>query len=174
MHDAEIAADDGSIDQSAVTPLAVDPLADLLFNMVAIIVIAVIVILPTAVMMPPSHRIASTEFTIDGRKAQPLVATADGIRFGASPADIVSIARILDDESLAARLDGIRERGDPLLLLIAPDGMEAAFLIETVASRHGPAQLYQVRLDGGCAYAKSALGSEICPERSAGGGNPAP
>ncbi len=166
MNNINIETDDGSIDRSAVTPLAVDPLADLLFNLVAIIVIAVIVILPTVDITRKVRTPTSVEFKIDGRTAKTLVATSEGIRSGAGASEFVALNHILDDEQFAMRLDRMRNRNDVLLVLIEPDGLEAAFLFESVASVHGPAQFRQVRLDFACTYARSAHGAEICPEQS--------
>jgi hypothetical protein len=157
---------DAAVNETA--PLAVDPLADLLFNMVAIIVIAVIVILPTVDATPGVR--APSGFKLDGRSAQTLVATAAGVRLGAGASQLVALRQVLSDEDLARRLERIRDQGDPLLVLIEPDGMEAAFLLETVVSDHGPVQFHQVRLDRACAFANSEQGRAICPSL----GSPAP
>ena len=151
--------------------LAIDPLADLLFGVVAIVVLAVIIILPTvgtrgvANGAPPSsvgEALVKSKFSLDGRAVEPFMAAARGLRYGPQPSEIVPLEAILQDSALAARLREIRERGNPLVLMIDPDGSEAAFQFEAVASRDGPARIRQIRLDATCTHAKSAALARFC------------
>jgi hypothetical protein len=155
--------------------LAIDPLADLLFGVVAIVVLAVIVILPTvnfnSAPKPGTSRfngesMSSTSFRLDNRPVEPLIATARGLRTGPSPSDFIPLERILDDKGLAAKLMSMRDRREPLVLLIDPDGDEAAFQFEAVASLNGPPRIRQIRLDTGCAYAKSQALIQYCLAQS--------
>jgi hypothetical protein len=157
--------------------LGIDPLADLLFGVVAIVVLAVIIILPTvgmrgmasaALQGPVGEALIKSKFSLDGRAVEPLVATAAGLRYGPQPSEIVPLEAILQDAPLAARLRAMRERGDTLVLMIDPDGSEAAFQFEAVASRDGPPRIRQVRLDATCTHAKSAALARFCLAQSNG------
>lgn len=157
--------------------LAIDPLADLLFGVVAIVVLAVIIILPTvgtrgaanaALQSSVGEALIKSRFSLDGRAVQPFMATAAGLRYGPQPSQIVPLEAILQDAAVAARLREIRERGDPLVLMIDPGGSEAAFQFEAVASRDGPPRIRQIRLDATCTHAKSATLARFCLAQSNG------
>jgi len=173
----------GGASSSTEPTLAIDPLADLLLSLVAIVVLAVIVILPAvqrdgarshAPRQPaasaPSHQV----FRLAGRTIEPLVATSQGLRTGPAPEDIVAVDRILDDGALAARLQRMRDEGATLLLVIDPDGAEAAFQFEAVASLHGPPRIRQVRRDPACTHLRSATLARDCAARSDRAGDAMP
>jgi hypothetical protein len=144
--------------------LHIDPLSDLLLSVAAIIVLAVIVVLPAARFSVstagklPDH----PQMTFQGQAIQPLFATPHGLRMGSGTADTIPADRILDDQRLAARLQHMREAGEALLLVIEPEGFEAAFLFEAVTSIHGPKRSWQIRLDTACGNQNSMPLELLC------------
>jgi len=151
--------------------LAIDPLADLLFGVAAILVLAVVVILPTVrpdgTLRDRTTRrlVENVALRLDGQRLEPLVASAEGLRLPAradGKAVVVPLDRILDDPELSQRLERMRASGAPLVLLIEADGGEAAFQFEAVAALHGPPRMRQIRLDADCRFAKSPAAARLC------------
>ncbi len=131
---------------------------------------AILLLLPAARMAQQPERqtaaVADTVLaagaTVRGESAAVFLAQQDGVAFGPAGRDRVGLDAMLDDANLRAALESIRAAGTPLLLLIAPDGQEAAFLFEGLAAAHGPRSIAQVRLDRGCAGVRGPL-AELCP-----------
>jgi hypothetical protein len=143
---------------------SIDPLADLLFGLVAIIIPIFALLLPTIRMAANSIPTPNTEAVsalvrtnlhVDGAPARPFTAGARGISVPGESPRLVALADILDDRPLAMALARLRQQGQPLILLIEPDGHESAFLFETVVAAHGPAKLVQVRIEQGCAFVRN-------------------
>jgi hypothetical protein len=144
--------------------LVADPLADLLLSAVAIIVLAMIAILPT---LPrhftsqdnPASSIAgfpeNSAFRLEGREVEPLVATERGLVIGSRPPRLIPVGRVFFDESLIVTLERMRRMDEIIVLFIEPDGFETAFQFEVIANLHGPKRMRQVRLDSECSHAKS-------------------
>jgi hypothetical protein len=155
--------------------LAIDPLADLLFSLVAIVVLAIIIMLPvmgrSGAPAPPSmaESLAGSAMTLGGRAVEPFVARAAGLQIGHNP-DLIPLDAIPQDEALAAKLRDMRARGEPVVLMIDPDGTEAAFLFEPVASLNGPPSMRTVRLDRTCTHARSERLAVACRMQAAAGG----
>lgn len=137
---------DSGNEDDAPGAVSFDPFADLLLGLIAILVPVISLLLASgagaphaadaAAMPAPTHVTAS---------AAGLRVAADAARPQGMPLE-VPLARILEDEELARRLRGVRDGGAPLLLDIAADGLEAAFLFEAVVARHGPPVIRQRRL----------------------------
>lgn len=149
--------------------LFTDPLSDLLLSVAAIIVLAVIVVLPavrtasdTPDNNPASRPPGDTVLTLRGQAIEPFFATQHGLRMNAPPGNIVPVDQILDDRQLAEKLRYMRDAGEPLLLIIEPDGFEAAFLFEATASLNGPKRSWQIRLDTACTDEKSKPFKPFC------------
>lgn len=146
-----------------------DPQADLFFTLVAVMLPAILLLLPAARMaQQPERQMAAVAdaalaagTTVRGERATVFLAQQDGVAFGPTGRDRVRLDAMLDDANLRAALESIRAAGTPLLLLIAPDGQEAAFLFEGLAAAHGPRSIAQVRLDRGCAGLRGPL-AELC------------
>ncbi|PDT90813.1 hypothetical protein CO669_07505 [Bradyrhizobium sp. Y36] len=130
--------------------LASDPLADLLLSVAAVIVLAVLAILPSLPQRDAAATEAEAGFQLDGRRVTPWLATGAGLAIDGSRTDPVPLDRMFSDQSLAAALQVMQRSDGPLVLFIAPDGNEAAFQFEAIASRHGIRQIHQVRLEPGC------------------------
>jgi hypothetical protein len=160
--------------ESEFTPVA-DPLADLLLSAVAIIVLAMIAILPT---LPrhftspdnPNHNPANSvpgfpensSFRLEGREVEPLVATERGLVIGGRPPRVIPVGRVFFDESLVATLERMRRLDETAVLLIEPNGLETAFQFEVVANRYGPKRMRQIRLDSECSHLNSEHRAPQC------------
>jgi hypothetical protein len=158
-------------EQDAERGEAFDPLADLLFGLVAIMIPIFAILLPTmrtaadAVPAPnieAASALVRADLRIDGRPAQPFVAGAQGLKITGEAARLVDVERILDDRPLALALQRLRDQQHPVLLLIEPDGHESAFLFETVAAVHGPARIHQVRIDQACTFVRDPFLAGQC------------
>ena len=134
-----------------------DPLADLLLSVAAIIVLAVIAILPTI----PGHsrlrdvqagsiRSLPSSFRLQGVAVHPFVAIGQGLVVETASARVIPVDRILFDEGLVATLERMREAGETIVLLIDPTGYETAFQFEVMANRYGPTKMRQIRLESEC------------------------
>jgi hypothetical protein len=160
--------------ESEFTPVA-DPLADLLLSAVAIIVLAMIAILPT---LPrhftsqdspkdnPANSVPgfpqNSSFRLEGREVEPLVATERGLIIGGRPGRVIPVGRVFFDEGLVATLERMRRLDETVVLLIEPDGFETAFQFEVIANRHGPRRMRQIRLDSECGYGRSEPLASYC------------
>ena len=151
-----------------------DPLADLLLSVVAIVVIVMMAILPTLPRHPVRRAASPGElagsmrglpdngrFRLHGHAVAPWVATAPGLVVGGA-SELIPVDRILQSDSLVARLEQMRRRDETMVLLIEPDGFDTAFQLEVVASAHGPQRMHQVRLDAACSHARSAAVARAC------------
>jgi hypothetical protein len=146
-----------------------DPQADLFFTLVAVVLPAILLLLPAARMAQQPERqsaaLADAVLTagakLHGADAAVFLARRDGVAFGPAGHHRVGLDAMLDDAGLKAALGSVRAAGKPLLLLIEPDGQEAAFLFDGLAAMHGPRSIAQVRLDRGCASVRGPL-SEMC------------
>ncbi len=151
--------------------LVSDPLADLLLSVAAIIIIALIAILPHI----PRHPVAgngsasalqglptNSKFRLEGRVVAPLVAAQGGLVMGRAPSVTIPVDRILVDESLITRLKRMRDTDEALVLFIEPNGLEAAFQFEVAANRYGPKRIVQVRLASDCSHVKSERLARYC------------
>jgi hypothetical protein len=159
-----------------------DPFADTLFGVVTIVIFAIALLLPTMDSQRRAarrhdhelaHLLVDRQLLVEGGRPLIILATADGAELaGAAPPHQVPLAAILDDAPLARALTAARDSNARVLLAIAPDAEEAAFLLEGVIFRHGPAQLLQLRLDRHCGFLRGALQKRLCPtsraERPAG------
>lgn len=143
-----------------------DPLADLLLSVAAIIVLVVIAVLPTI----PRHPVSRTDragfaqdwrFRLENREVHPFFATRDGLLVEGS-SSLIPVERIFLDDGLVATLERMRRSDEVVALLVEPDGHEAAFQFEVIASRHGPRSLRQVRLDSDCNFVTSGRVGRYC------------
>lgn len=146
-----------------------DPLADLMFTMIAIVLLALIILLPLASFSSPtqSHsksarRLENARFAIGSKSAVAITASARGLRLPGGGARLIGLDAIAGDAALQKLLTRARDRGSPLVVLITPKGSEAAFELEPLLSAYGPKQVYQVRLDQACLYARSTILKQAC------------
>ena len=137
--------------------LAYDPLSDLLFTMVAILLLAFMAILPgvalSAAVQPAPAKAQSSlldrSFNDQGRAILPYLATGAGLR-RSGETRVIATSAILDDSGLRASLVALAASGAPAMILIAADGLEAAFEFEAVAAASGITTVRQIRLTSDC------------------------
>jgi hypothetical protein len=150
--------------ESELTPVA-DPLADLLLSAVAIIVLAMIAILPTLprhftsqdnLKGNPTSSVAgfpeNSRFRLDGREVEPWVASERGLVIGGRPPRVIPVGRVFFDEGLIETLERMRRLDETIVLLIEPNGFETAFQFEGIANLHGPKRMRQIRLESECSH----------------------
>lgn len=160
---------DGPADQQA-GPF--DPLADLLFGLVAIIIPIFALLLPAMYMTKDASpdegtaaQLMRADVRVHGVQPQRFVAGAKGLLIGSEPAQFVPLDQVLSAGALTEGLAGARERQQPVLLMIEPDGLETAFLFETVAAHAGQPKVFQLRLDRSCKFIRDAKLAASCVPR---------
>ncbi len=151
------------------TPEGLDPLTDLFFTVAAVVLAILIALVPTIeaarrVNAPPetvAERLTTGDVTLvhDGRPVLPALARAAGIEIGGRrvPPDALP-----DDAELASVLARATASGETVLLVIAPDGLDTAFLFDGIAARAGVTRLWQIRLDALCGFAAGTAGAGLC------------
>lgn len=133
---------------------AVNPMADLLFSIAAVFMLAVLLMLPLSHAAP---RFAATAIPGDaGAKlhigAEPVTAfLADPAGLMLSDGRRIDNAALADDARLKDQLRSLRERRERLMLVIAPGGEETAFQFEVQMAEYGPQTIRQIRLNSPCA-----------------------
>jgi hypothetical protein len=140
-----------------------DPLSDLLFGLVAIIIPIFALLLPAMYMAKDTSpdegigaRLMHAELRVHGALPQRFVAGAKGLHIPGEPAQFIPVDQVLGADAVAAELRGARERQQPVLLMIEPDGLETAFLFEAAAAHAGQQGFFQLRLDPACAFIRDA------------------
>lgn len=144
----------------------VDPFADLLFTLIAAVLPAILVLLPAmhlsraipaAAPEPPAP-----EVLVRGSRARPIIAGAEGLRLTGAGDRLVPLDAVPDDPGLRTELARIGRDGEPLLLIVEPEGLESAFLLEPVAALHGPRAMVQVRAAESCAATRDPRLARAC------------
>jgi hypothetical protein len=133
-----------------------DPLSDLMFTMIAIVLLALIALLPQilARQTETSHvrhrpHVLAASYPIDGVDAVPMVASSRGVRVsGATTA--VGIDEILGNPDIVAFLTALKSKKQRLIVAVDPDGSEAAFQLEGVLARAAPQPIFEMRSADGC------------------------
>lgn len=150
---------------------ASDPLADLLFTLIAAVLPAILLLAPLSTRSRNSAQAqeaalaaatARAGIVLEGAPVRPLVAGADGIRIGGGGGRLVDLDRIGEDAGLAAELDRSRADGRPPVLLVEPDGLESAFLLDPVLAEHGVDAVREIRSASPCAEARETASRAIC------------
>ena len=155
----------------------VDPLSDLLFTMVAILLLVFMTLLPGMVMsgnqgqsrqVAEARSLGTFDLDLHGVSVTPYLAVRTGIvRSGKPP---IGLEGITGSASLSDELASQITRGEAVVLLIAPHGLEAAFEFEALAAAKRLQRLHQIRLDAGCRLADQTSPILEC----LGAGGPAP
>jgi len=151
----EIGADESGVPDLPAT------IADVFLALVGVVVIMLLALAPlirTPAALAGGRSIDETlaAITIDGARPLSLLADASGLGIEGQAARRVPLDRMRDDAGLAAALREAVAKGQPVLLAIAPDGQEAAFVFESLASGLGVGDYYQLRVDAACDYAIDA------------------
>ncbi|GJD91434.1 hypothetical protein BHAOGJBA_4982 [Methylobacterium hispanicum] len=148
----------------------IDPFADLLFALIAMVLPAILVLLPAlhlgAVRRPAAEAAPTTPpspaVTVGGHPAATIVAEAGGLRLASAGNRRIPLDAVPDDRALRDALAALRAAETPLLVLIEPAGLEAAFLLEPVAAAHGPVRIAQLRTATPCAEARDPALARAC------------
>lgn len=148
----DMKAEDEFADAMWDNEFQVDPLADLLFTLVTVVLFALIILLPAAAMVSRDLTAgkALPNLVVQGQQAAAFLASGAGLQSTSTTSKWIATDLILADSGLRTTLENIRDAGKPLLLIIAPDGLEAAFEFEAALSLYGPKAIYQVRLGQTC------------------------
>jgi len=161
MPDYGIAGDEGGLQLPA-------SMADIFLALVAVIIMMLIWLVPAihapAMLAPaaPAREIWRADIRIDGRRPAVFVAEADGLRLAGPAEHVVPLAGLLGDAGLASALSAARQAGEDVLLVIAPQGHEAAFLFSAAANAAGIAEVVQLRLDEECGFVTAPAKARLC------------
>jgi hypothetical protein len=141
-------------------------MAEMFLALVGVVVIMLLALLP-AIREPGALTAGGlldlgSQLRIDGQKPEILIADAKGLRFAESSERPVEIDAILDDEALSHVLKSTAATGRNLLLVIQPNGQEAAFLFGALSGRLGIPNVFQVRVDAACDYTSSRESLTAC------------
>lgn len=141
----------------------IDPFADLLFALIATVLPAILVLLPM-LHLATTRQSAPTSavVAVAGRRAATIVAEATGLRIASVDNRQIALSAVPVDRGLRETLMSLRAAETPLLVLIEPSGLEAAFLLEPVAAAHGPAQIMQLRAATSCTETRDSALAQIC------------
>lgn len=147
-------------------PDAFDPLSDIFFSAIAVVFVALIAVAP---LMAQGHETADPQtqgrsdepqqrdhILFQGRELPLLLATATGVSLADTTGslELIPLDQIQDAPRLKTTLADIVKTPDArLLVMIDPDGSEAAFLLEPMLSAARIRSVVQVRLARACSTA---------------------
>jgi hypothetical protein len=141
-------------------------MADLFFTLIAVVVLMLLALVPAirtpGALNPQKEAPWRAELEVDGRR--PLVAVAErgGLRLTGEGERLVPLGTMLDDAALREALRPAVSGARPLLLLVTPEGGEAAFLFDALAARVGIAGLDQVRISRNCSFVADPSFRRFC------------
>lgn len=124
-----------------------DPLSDIFFGLVAVILLILCFLLPLARQAPEPVPVPS-KFTFEGSEATVILADATGLLFdpnGASRLD-VPLDALYTDGRVIARMQAMKAAGAVPFVVIAQDGHESLFVFETLAAELDLPQVSHIRL----------------------------
>ncbi|WP_298958107.1 hypothetical protein [uncultured Methylobacterium sp.] len=136
-----------------------DPVADLLFAVTAALLPAILILLP-AVQLAVRRPASPDGIRVEGRPAETVVARAAGLRLPDGRS--VALDRIPDDPGTRALLARLREDDGTLLVVVEPDGLESAFVLEPLLAAHGPGRVAQLRATEPCAASREPALARAC------------
>lgn len=141
----------------------IDPFADLLFALIATVLPAILVLLPVLHLATPRRSApASAGVAVGGREAATIVAEAAGLRLVSADNRQIALSAVPVDPGLRESLMSLRATETPLLILIEPAGLEAAFLLEPIAASYGPVRIMQLRAATRCVEARDPALAQAC------------
>jgi hypothetical protein len=147
--------------------VSADPLSDLMFTMISIVLLALIVLLPR--ISPAEPRAATSRerelfdaYEIGGKTAVPLIASAAGVKLPGGRGTI-TIDDILSSPELGSFLSGLKTKDERVILAVDPRGSEAAFQLEAVLAARARQPILETRSSDACfAFANEALAKRSC------------
>ena len=136
--------------------LAAEPLADLMFTMIATVLLLLIAMFPShssnsdSAASDDAASLGRAPIVINHRRAAALVASQAGIELPQQGAAMISIDSLSEDAHLRSFLENLRKADAPLVVIVGKEGLESSFELEGVLAAYGPQTIYQVRLDREC------------------------
>jgi hypothetical protein len=145
---------DGSENELSSLPAT---MAEIFLALVAVVIMMLLALSPAirtpgALAPSPPFEVWNADLRIEGRIPTVLVAEAQGLRLAASAQTAVALDAILDDKALDDALRQAAKEGRDILLVIRPQGQEAAFLFSALANGLGIGGIYQLRVDADFGY----------------------
>lgn len=123
-----------------------NPLSDIFFGCLTVILSLVFVLLP-AVQSAKIGRPPSFAFQVQGHASKIAIARADSLLVDPEGENLaIPLGEILRGAALGSFLRSLNRRGEVPLVLIRADGQEAMFLFEARASREGVPKIAYARL----------------------------
>ena len=141
-------------------------MSDILFSLVAVVIVVLLSLAPAirtpgALASQKADLLTST-ILVESEPALVFVAESDGLRVG-DDERLVPLDAILTDAGLAQAL---RESNEEVLLIVADDGQEAAFLFNSLAGAQGIASIRLLRLDPECRHIADPARVGCTPSRA--------
>lgn len=141
--------DEGDDDDLTGLPVT---MSDIFFSLVAVVIVILLSLAPLlrmpGALATQKANLLTSPILVDGVPPLILVAEADGLRIGQAGA-LIPLDAVLDDAGLAQLLAAADK---DILLIVADDGQEAAFLFNSLAGAEGTGSIRQLRLDPGCRH----------------------
>ena len=135
-------------------------MADLLFTMIAILLLAFMSILPGLALGAWTHQRTPTQasatplsqitFQSAGERATVFLARRDGLVLPEAGAPPIARDAILDNAQLTSLLEAQIRQQVMVTLFVMQDGLETAFEFEALAASRGVRRIQQIRFDGAC------------------------
>lgn len=159
-------------DMAGEMDLAPDAGADVMIGLVAVMLCAVMALVPLLNLAGDGHLSQlmitealgrETEAMVGDHAARVFVASEQGVSLP-EEGMFVLLDALLDDRRLPSEVERTLNSGERPLLLITERGQEAAFLLEGIFSRAGGGQLSRVFLDSSCGYLKAGADREACAQ----------
>ncbi len=150
-----------------------DTLADLMLGLVAVVLLAVIILVPLADFAgkaKPAHHarlmreINEIPMTLNGREAISFVATRTGLLLSDGSGKRFGNRAVIDGPELGALLDRLHNTGKAVLLFIEPGGHDSAFHFESRLAREGHTEFAMVRVDPRCRFASEVSAARYCSQ----------
>ncbi len=149
MHDEADEADDRPQSLPA-------SMADIFLALVGVVVIMLLSLAPAL----EDSRAPAPHFDVG--EAAAFVAEDQGLRVAGGTASTTPLAAIVGSRALADALRAAAGDGRDVVLLIEPQGHEAAFLFGALAYRAGIGRIRQIRLAEPCGRAGDAAVTRLC------------
>jgi hypothetical protein len=123
-------------------PVGGDPFADIFFTLAAVVLIALVA---ASLTSAPPRVVVAEQAGADVSEIFVLNAGRAGVTMGDAPLRVVAIDAILTDAALRSKILAAKAAGRRLALVIARDGLDAAFQLESLLGDLGVAQVAQAR-----------------------------
>lgn len=145
-------------------------MADIFLALVGVVIIMLLSLIPAirtpgGLEMLTPFEVWRSDIRFDGTRSEIVVAEEDGLRVPGDRERLVELDMILEDQDLARRLSTASEEGENILMVVLPEGQEAAFLLEALAGQLDLEALHHLRIDHACGYLRDQQLARICRGR---------